>query len=85
MYKAIPFITTGLFLSTHTTVKVMATITTSTTARTTPVTTTGIRNGCWAVLTVGATEVVATVVIVVVTVGAIVVVTVGAIVVAVGG
>ena len=59
----------------------MTKITTSPTTRTSVVTMAGIRNGCWGVSTVGGTEVVATVVIVVVTVGIIAVVTVGAIVV----
>ena len=57
----------------------MTTTTTSTTTRTTTATTAGIRNGCWGVSTVGRTEEIATVVIVVVTVGVSLVVTVGVI------
>ena len=78
----IPFCAAPLyFFSTHTTAMMMTTRTISTTAMTLTVPTTSTSDDCWGVSAVGGTEVVATVVIVVVTVGAIVVVTVGVIVV----
>ena len=67
VHYCIPLSAAPLYFSIYTTAVMMTTPTTSITTRTLTVATTGTRNGCWGVLTVGGTEVVATIVIVVVT------------------
>ena len=67
VHYCIPFSAAPLYFSIYTTAMMMTTPTTTKTTRTLTVATAGTRNGCWGVLTVEGTEVLATVVIVVVT------------------